>query len=268
MDNSSTEIQIEEPIDKTSTHRFRNLVAQIVYFKEIDSTNSFLKQKAQKDAAEEGLCIVASRQTAGRGRMDRTWHSPEEGLYFSILLKPNLALNFVSLITLMAAVATAESVEAFSHSPVDIKWPNDIIIERRKVSGILTEATFEKQKLGYVVVGIGVNLNQKTFPKELASQATSLYLESGQVIDREAFLLYLISRIDHWYGVLLTAPSAIVQRWQQLSTYAYGKEIFVEIDAKKVAVKTSGVEASGALRVETADGKVHILYGGEVLEGR
>lgn len=250
----------------------RNLNARLLHFDTLDSTNTFLKDYAQTavrkgEALVEGLCALADEQTAGRGRMGRCWHSPRvDGFYFSILLTPRLARAQVPLLTLMAAVATAEAIETVCPRPLDIKWPNDILIAQRKVAGILTEAGFEAQQLNYVVIGIGVNLNHRHFPDELHRTATSLYLEKNGEVDRELFLMHLINRLDQWYGVINTAAAAIIERWQQLSSFAYGKVIEVEERGQSVRARTCGLTPTGALLAQTADGELLTLYGGEVNE--
>src|SRR5947207_373235 len=129
----------------------RHFRAKILYFDAIHSTNTFLKEYAQSVEQldpREAVCAIADEQTAGRGRMGRSWHSPRgEGLYFSILLKPDLLPANAPLLTLMAAVATAETIESICAGLLDIKWPNDILINSRKVAGILTEASFESIRL-------------------------------------------------------------------------------------------------------------------------
>jgi BirA family biotin operon repressor/biotin-[acetyl-CoA-carboxylase] ligase len=248
----------------------RNFLARVHHFEMLDSTSTFLKEYAQNHSREssevlQGIGALADAQSAGRGRMGRAWHSPPgQGLYFSLLLKPEIISDSASLLTLMAAIATAEAIRSFSNCPLDIKWPNDILLGNRKVAGILTEASFTNAQLSYVVLGIGVNLNQKYFPAEIDRSATSLYLEARKEIDRDSFLRELLKRVDHWYGVLLTAPIGIVERWQQLSSFAHGKSIRVEIAGQPRQASTCGLSASGALRAKTADGQLITLIGSEV----
>jgi BirA family transcriptional regulator, biotin operon repressor / biotin---[acetyl-CoA-carboxylase] ligase len=245
--------------------------ARVLHFKSIDSTNTFLKEYAQKTGqdnlkSQEAICALADEQGGGRGRMGRSWHSPRgAGLYFSILLKPELASDHAPLFTLMAAVATLEAIEATCGGQLDIKWPNDILMNNRKVAGILTEASFESEKLNYAVLGFGVNLNQKSFPEEISHRATSLWMETKKSIDRDLFLSELLARIDQWYGMLMISPAQIIDRWQQLSSFTQGKSVIAEINGQRLHLTTRGLESNGALRAETDDGRTLILYGGEIL---
>ncbi|MEW6729865.1 MAG: biotin--[acetyl-CoA-carboxylase] ligase [Acidobacteriota bacterium] len=254
-----------------SEHPLRYFTARVLHFETIDSTSAFLKEQAQyanqQSSQLMGLCALAEEQTAGYGRMGRHWHSPRgEGFYFSMLLTPPLVANNAPLLTLMAAVASAEAIVATGARALDIKWPNDILIGKRKIAGIIAEASFEEQQLNYVVLGIGVNLNQKYFPAELDRRATSLYLEIHKRIEPAQFLAELLARIDHWYGVLISAPAGIAERWQHLSSFAQGRLIQVEHQGQHICARTCGLEPSGALRAQTADGQLLVLYGGEVTE--
>lgn len=252
------------------SYKGTHLSGEVQHFDSIDSTSTYLKAYAQQCLAtgaklSEGLAVLADQQTAGRGRLQRSWYSPPSGgFYFSLLLKPTIDVSRLTLLTLMAAVATAETIQAFCSQPLDIKWPNDILIARRKVSGILTEASFIGSSLDYVVVGIGVNLNQLNFPAELSQQATSLYLVTGTLVAQRQFLLALINQLDCWYGLLQATPSAILDRWQQLSSYAYNRSILVNIDNKLIKGVTSGLNAQGALTIKTSDHQLLTLYGSEI----
>jgi BirA family transcriptional regulator, biotin operon repressor / biotin---[acetyl-CoA-carboxylase] ligase len=247
-----------------------NLRVTVFQFESIGSTNTFLKERAQAIGYEnldsrEAICVLADEQTEGRGRMNRSWHSPRgEGLYFSILLKPRLAPRNAPLLTLMAAVATAEAITPFCQASLDIKWPNDILLNGKKAAGILTEASFESERLNYAVLGIGVNLNQSYFPEDIKESATSLYLECGTVIDRERFLFELINHIDVWYVALLNYPEKIIEKWERLSSFAWGKLIRTELEGRKVEARTCGLDNSGALRAEMEGGRTITLYGGEI----
>ena len=156
------------------------------YLSEIDSTNRYLKELAAT-GAPEGTVVIANKQSAGRGRLGRSFFSPEEkGIYMSILLRPEIELERAVLITSMAAVAVARAVERVSTIPAQIKWVNDIFINRKKVCGILTEAGIntEKGSLDYAVLGIGVNVGSMEFPAELKEIATSVSNECGKEVSK------------------------------------------------------------------------------------
>lgn len=258
---------------QTILQELQNFPARIFYFEEIDSTNTFLKKYAQACQHKgepleslEGIGAVADLQTAGRGRMQRLWHSPaKEGCYFSLLLTPKIEPTKYSLIPLMAAVATAEAIMASCPVKIDIKWPNDILIGKCKVAGILTESCFEASKLSYIVLGIGVNLSQKDFPPNLNRPATSLFLETGLTVDRDKFLTTLLEKIDNWYSLLKIASDNVVNKWESLSSFGKGKQIKLTLEGKQVSGVSVGLSLSGALQVKLSDERQIELYGNEIM---
>jgi BirA family biotin operon repressor/biotin-[acetyl-CoA-carboxylase] ligase len=150
----------------------QNFTAELRYFTELDSTNTYLKNYARQALAQgqpvEGIAALANAQTAGRGRLARQWHSVAGlGCYFSLLLTPPLAASQVLMLTLMAAVAVVDALQSLVALPYDIKWPNDILVNQHKLAGILTEASLEGDAINYAVIGIGINLNHSEFPEEL-----------------------------------------------------------------------------------------------------
>jgi BirA family biotin operon repressor/biotin-[acetyl-CoA-carboxylase] ligase len=253
-----------------------SFTAKIFHFEEIDSTNTFLKKYFQSEKAKtliteklshlEGVGALADFQSSGRGRMERKWVSPlGEGLYFSILLMPKIDFSNITLISLMTAIAVAETLMAFCDIKIDIKWPNDILINKKKVSGILIESAFDGNNLSYVIIGIGVNLLQKDFPPNLNLPATSLFLETGLIIEKEEFLLALVKHLAKWYKILMDQSDKIVDKWEELSSFAYGKKIKVKINSNEETVFTTmGLNFCGALKVKSIDGKECVLYGNEI----
>src|SRR5581483_2965854 len=167
---------------------------------EIDSTQRLARDLARA-GAEEGTCVVAEAQSAGRGRLGRTWHSPPgTNLYCSVVLRPPLAPAAVPQLALVAGVAVAAAVAETTTLSAEIKWPNDVLVGGRKVAGILTELEAELERVRFVIVGIGVNLNTTAFPAELAERATSLALASGRPVDRAAFTGRLLAALEERYG--------------------------------------------------------------------
>ena len=162
---------------------------EILYAPEMDSTNTHLKREAQARALATGSIAVCDRQTAGKGRLQRVWETPEPGesLTVSLLLRPKLPPEQWQLITLAAAVAAAAAIEDFRFAP-GIKWPNDVVLNGRKCVGILSELATDAAGDRFVVAGVGFNVNQKTFPEALSAKATSLCLEGGHAMDRCALL--------------------------------------------------------------------------------
>lgn len=215
--------------------------------------------------APEFTCVVADEQTSGRGRRDRTWHSsPGDGLYLSVLLRPLLAPEKLTLLSLLCAVAVAETVARYSVS-ADIKWPNDILINERKAGGILIEGTSVGSNAPQIIAGIGVNLNHQNFPPELREIATSLALECGRDIDPLVFRDQLLDNLVRWYEQLCQGgDDALLQRWQQLSSYAKGKAVTVTLDEEQITGITAGLTETGALRLRTDNNKMRIIMAGEI----
>ncbi|HEX8288969.1 MAG TPA: biotin--[acetyl-CoA-carboxylase] ligase [Pyrinomonadaceae bacterium] len=236
----------------------------ILRFEELESTNTEALNQARR-GAEEGLCIVARQQSAGRGRQGRTWISEKDaGLYFSIVLRPKIETRFLSLITLMTAVGVYETLKTLALQP-DIKWANDVHINGKKISGILAETTETSIGLA-VIVGIGVNLKSSNFPAEIAELATSIENETGESVDFERFLENLTASLNKFYQILNEEKdaAAIRQLWLERSSYSYGKPVKVALENEIVTGDTRGIEENGALRVELKNGEIRIIQAGDV----
>jgi BirA family biotin operon repressor/biotin-[acetyl-CoA-carboxylase] ligase len=234
------------------------------YFDSIDSTNTEALKHA-RTGADEGLCIVARQQTAGRGRQGRIWTSPPDaGMYLSIVLRPRLDAQRLPLITLAAAVAVFDTLAQLGVD-ADIKWPNDILVDEKKICGILAETTETERDLA-VIVGIGVNLSSQNFPSKLADTATSLESVLGQVVTFSEIEEPLLKFFDHWYRCLHEAQGAstITDEWASRSTYFRGKQVRVMLTNEAITGVTDGLEANGALRVRRDNSEVVIVNAGDV----
>jgi len=237
----------------------------IIKFESIGSTNTEAMNQA-KHGADEGLCIVAREQSAGRGRYGRVWVSEKDaGLYFSLVLRPQLAPRFLPLITLAAAVAVHDALESAFGLNCDIKWVNDLHVGDKKISGILAETTETDSGLA-VIVGIGINLKASNFPPEVADTATSVETETGNVPSLDQFLPSLTSSLgiscDLLYGA--DGPQKTCEAWTARSSYASGKEVRVVSLGEEIRGITDGIEENGALRLRTSDGSIKIINAGEV----
>ena len=237
----------------------------ILRFDSIDSTNLEAMRQARA-GAPEGLCIVAREQALGRGRLDRSWQSPKDaGLYFSIVLRPQLKLNAWPLITLMAALAVSDTLRQLFGLSTDIKWPNDVCLGDRKLCGILAE-TFETETGPACVLGIGINLRKAAFPPELEALATSIEGATRLVPDTEALLQALQRHLAYRYERLQETDGApsVLRDWMAASSYAFGKNVRVDAGAEVFAGVTQGLEEDGALRVEVANGEIKVVRAGDV----
>jgi BirA family biotin operon repressor/biotin-[acetyl-CoA-carboxylase] ligase len=240
-----------------------NWLSKIRRFDSLDSTNLEAARQAVAGASE-GLGILANEQTAGRGRLQRQWISPKgAGLYFSILLKPRIDQRTWPLITLMAAIAVHDALLEACALQTDIKWPNDILVNNRKLCGILAE-TIDTDRA--VILGIGINLTNAAFPPELRDTATSVDAAIGKSASFEAVLQALIRTLERYY-MILQSPNGVeetIQKWSERSSYAEGKKIVVSNGNEILEGTTRGLESDGALRLETADGEIKIVRAGDV----
>jgi BirA family biotin operon repressor/biotin-[acetyl-CoA-carboxylase] ligase len=241
---------------------------RILRYESLPSTNTEVARLAQP-GAEEGLTIVADEQTAGRGRLQRSWSSPKgAGLYCSVLLRPAFAPDRWPLLTFVAALATGDALLEASEVITDIKWPNDLLANERKICGILAEG-IETPAGRAVIVGIGINLTDDAFPSELASVATSVASE-GRRPERETILAALLKALARWYALLHEPDGAekIVAAWVSRSSYAEGKLVQVTNGDEVVQGVTCGVESDGALRLRTTGGGLQLIRAGDVTSVR
>ena len=236
----------------------------ILRFDSIDSTNIEALKQARL-GADEGLTVIARRQTAGRGRQARTWASPEDaGLYLSVVLRPRVEARYLPLITLSVAVAVFDSLKDLGLEP-DIKWPNDVLVNDKKICGILAETA--ETNLGLAVIaGIGINLRSDNFPPELVETATSIESELGRPATSSKLESKVLRFLDHWYERLTDpdGPKLVVGEWSKRSTYAAGKRVRVMISSDVIVGVTNGLEPDGALRVLLENGMLHIVHAGDV----
>ena len=237
----------------------------ILRFDEIDSTNTEALNQARR-GADEGLCVVARRQTAGRGRHGRAWISEKDaGLFFSIVLRPPLEMRFLPLVTLMSAAAVHDALETLYKIDCDIKWVNDIHVRGKKICGILAETTETAKGLA-VVVGIGINLKSTNFPPEIAATATSIEAETNQIPAVETLLqkltFYLSSFCESLYGA--DGTEKIRDEWIKRSSYAFGKRVRVVLENETIHGTTAGIEENGALRVRRDSGEIRTIHAGDV----
>ena len=248
----------------------RRLGTTIHHFLETGSTNDAARQLAEQ-GAPEGTLVLAEKQTQGRGRLGRSWLSESSaGIYASILLRPVLKPHDAAVLTLVAAVAASEAIEQACGLKTDIKWPNDLLLSGRKCCGILSEMQVEKDEIRYVIVGIGINVNHSVFPEELGQRATSLCIEGKQTYSRVAVLCEFLRRFELLYDDLHRGNrSAILRRWVDRSSFAFGKQVMVDLGSgKKVEGQTAGLSELGNLKVKLADGRMEEVMSGDIVAWR
>ena len=238
------------------------------WFESVASTNDVAARLADS-GAEEGTTVVAEMQTAGRGRHGRVWFSPAgAGLYVSIIVRPRPSLSKgehpATLLTLAAGVAIAEAVRVTTGLPAEIKWPNDIVIARRKLAGILTEAAVHGSSPQFVVLGFGVNLQPAAYPPELGSRVTSIGAETSRPVDRAFVLAEILAAISSRYADLCEGRfDAILTAWRQLAVGVPGARVEWDSPAGVVRGRAEDIDRQGALIVNVG-GKIERIVAGEV----
>lgn len=241
----------------------------IYHFFKTDSTNRVAMELGFADTPE-GAVILAEEQTAGKGRAGRNWHSERAtGIYVTLLLRPKLAPVQAPLLTMMAGISAHTAVQAASGLPVDLKWPNDLLIGGKKVGGILTEMHAETNSVRFVIVGVGLNVNQEKFPGELGAIATSLRVETGKPQSRLQVLVRLLREFETDYNRLQReGASSVVEHFEKISSYAKNKRVRVTNGAESFTGVTAGLAPEGLLQVKRDDGKIVTVIAGDVTEAR
>jgi BirA family biotin operon repressor/biotin-[acetyl-CoA-carboxylase] ligase len=237
---------------------------EICLLAEAASTNTLAMEMASRGAVE-GTTVIAETQTGGKGRLGRRWISPKGNLYLSIVLRPNIPMHKAPLITLMGAVAVTRAIRKTCEVQAAIKWPNDILISGRKVSGLLTEMSAEQDRIRHIVLGIGVDVNMEMgeLPADVMTLATTLAGETGQKIDRAALLRQILRELDHWYQVFLGQEADVLKEWKNLNM-TIGKRVIVSGAGEMLEGLAQGIDDDGRLIVERGDGSVRHVAAGDV----
>jgi len=241
------------------------------WYEEVGSTNDVAKELADEGALH-GEVVIAERQSAGRGRRGRSWSSPpRKNLYLSVVLRPDLPPARAPEVTLLAAVAVCQAVRRAGVASAAIKWPNDVLASGRKLAGVLTEMAAEVERVQWLVVGIGVNVNAAAddFPDELRELATSLLIERGDPVPRALFAAALLTALEEWLDRHAAEGFAPVRAaWREMSD-TLGREVRVRVGSADQVGLAEDVDETGALLVRTASGLERVVAGDvEMLRGR
>ncbi|MDO5520393.1 MAG: biotin--[acetyl-CoA-carboxylase] ligase [bacterium] len=241
------------------------MLDELVYDQEIDSTNNKAKQIGNEGDARQ-LLFLADVQTEGRGRRGRNWSNPKAtNIAMTYKLHPNIQPQNASRITLVAAIAIVEAIKEVTGLEAKIKWPNDIIIDRHKVCGILTEMSSESDFIHYVVVGIGINVNGEEFPEEIKHIATSLYLQGKKKVDRAALVVAVIKAFETYYKLFLKTED-LSNMTSQYNSYLVhnGHQVKIISSTDTLEGVAEGINAKGGLLVRLDDGTQKEVISGEV----
>lgn len=237
---------------------------EIIYFDSIDSTNSYAKKEANE--LKDGTVILSEEQTTGRGRRGREWSSPKgTGIWMSLVLKPNIPPTEGVRMTQIAAAAVCKSIRQMTSLDALIKWPNDIVVNGKKICGILTEMAGELNEIRYIVVGIGINVNTSSFSDELKNVATSLLIESNSKIDRKKLVVNILENFETLYNTYINGSNFdealnIVKKYSAI----LGKEIKIVQGNRERIAKAIDIDREGLLLVEMKDGTRELISSGEI----
>jgi len=235
-------------------------------FEQTTSTNDVI-EKLARDGVKEGVVVFAESQTRGRGRLGRKWISPaHKGLWFSVLLRPDLRPQEATQLTVASATALRRAIQTETGLKPEIKWPNDILIRGKKVAGILTELSAELDKVRHAILGIGidVNLDAGEFPADLKKNATSLKVETGETISRAELATAILRELDFDYARICAGRfPEVADEWEVHCT-TIGKNVTVQIGGRKIRGRAESLDDDGALLLRTEHGRLETIFGGDV----
>jgi BirA family biotin operon repressor/biotin-[acetyl-CoA-carboxylase] ligase len=235
-------------------------------YDEVDSTQ-IIAQRLAEEGAGEGTLVIAEQQNAGRGRMGKPWHSPKgKGIWMSLVLRPTIPIHFTPQLTLLTAVAVCRAIRKVTALPVAIKWPNDLLIEKRKICGILLESTAEDERLRYVIAGIGisVNLKEDDYPEQLKAIATSLRLASGHKVDRIQIIKHVWEEFEALYDLYQEKGFEPIRTAWEALTMSLGSTVRANTPKGPIEGTALSIDEMGALVVKLADGEMVKLYSAEI----
>jgi BirA family biotin operon repressor/biotin-[acetyl-CoA-carboxylase] ligase len=251
----------------TGASRPRIIGRDIQVFQETNSTND-VAEKLARDGVAEGVVVFAEAQTKGRGRLGRKWMSPaRKGLWFSVLLRPNLHPLETTQLTVISATALRRAIKSVCNLNAEIKWPNDILLGGKKAAGILTELSAETDRVRHVIIGIGVdvNLDAAEFPTELKKIATSLKAESGGKISRAELAVEILRELDADYARVRAGKFAEVADEWESACATIGKNVTVHVGDRQFRGRAESLDDDGALLVRTEHGHLERVIGGDVM---
>jgi BirA family biotin operon repressor/biotin-[acetyl-CoA-carboxylase] ligase len=244
-----------------------NFIGKNLHYQEVvQSTQKIASQLVYEDAPE-GTVVIAEEQLSGRGRLNRSWHSPKyTGIWMSMIIRPKIALTKTPQLTLLTAVAVVQAIEEVTGLLPEIKWPNDILIDGKKVTGILTELQAEADQVQSLIIGIGINVNQQKtdFPEELQEKASSLLIEKGEPILRADLIRTIFMIFERLYLLYLEKGFLPIKLLWESYAVSIGKELKARTLTGVIEGKALGITNDGVLLLEDRDGTVHHIYSADI----
>ncbi|MFW6264612.1 MAG: biotin--[acetyl-CoA-carboxylase] ligase [Bacillota bacterium] len=261
----------------------KEIAREIITFDKVDSTNTKAKEIARKGDFKSGTVLLAEEQSKGKGRLGRSWYSPPgTGLFLSVLLKPKLPPLKAPFLTIVASLAVVEAIEKLDNNikplsstkkkkiqdnlleGLEIKWPNDILFNKKKISGILSEMNADLDIINYAVVGIGINVNQEFFPEDIKEIASSLKVEYGEKVNRKKLLKFLLGSFEKFYFLLLEGKDRLLlEKWKDYLDIIDKKVSIINND-DKIRGRVVNISKRGELILIDEDGQLHTFWAGDV----
>jgi BirA family transcriptional regulator, biotin operon repressor / biotin---[acetyl-CoA-carboxylase] ligase len=264
--------RITKKPDKISSNEIQlglktEMMGRNIHFEESVTSTQKIAQGLANDGVPEGTIVVADQQTNGRGRMSRAWYSPSgTGIWMSMIIRPNIPVNNTPQLTLLTAVAIVQAIEELTPLKPDIKWPNDILINGKKVVGILTELQAEADQVHSVIIGTGINVNQKIedFPEELQNIATSIHIETGTTWERAQFIQTILLKLEGLYSLYLSQGFKPIKLLWEGYAISLNKKMIARTLNGAIEGKAIGIDDNGVLLIETNDGVIERIYSADI----
>ncbi|WP_040208390.1 biotin--[acetyl-CoA-carboxylase] ligase [Neobacillus jeddahensis] len=244
-----------------------NIIGSNIYYEESVESTQKIAHHLSSENVPEGTVIIAEEQRSGKGRMNRTWYSPKyTGIWMSLILRPNIPLNNAPQLTLLTAVAIVQAIEEETGLQTEIKWPNDILLNGKKVTGILTELQAEADRIHSIIIGIGINVNQKMddFPSELQDKASSLSIEKGEDISRSGLIRCIFKNFERLYLLYLEQGFFPIKLLWEGYAISLGKNLKARTLTNVIEGKALGITDEGVLKLEDETGFVHHIYSADI----
>lgn len=238
----------------------------IIHYETVDSTQIEAKKFA-RNQAPEGTLVIAEEQTQGRGRMAREWHSSKKkGIWMSLIIRPKLPLEKAPQFTLLTAIAVAKAIEEVTQLRPEIKWPNDILLDGKKVTGILTEVQGEPDHINYLVIGIGINVNhtQDDFPEDVRDIATSLSIQANNSVSRVALIQSIMHYFEEYYQLYVEQGFVPLKPIWEKYAISIGKEIIARTVSGNIYGKAIGITDEGVLKLADDQGNIQLIYSADI----
>lgn len=242
-------------------------IGQNIQYEEAVESTQKVAQRLANENVPEGTVVIAEEQLSGKGRLGRQWHSPKyTGIWMSLILRPNIPLPKAPQLTLLTAVAVVQAIEDQTGLVPEIKWPNDILINGKKLTGILTELQAEADQIHSIIIGIGINVNQQLqdFPSELHPIATSLSIETGEKISRARLIRSIFTKFETMYMCYLDEGFLPIKLLWESYAVSIGKHIKARTLTAVIEGKALGITDEGVLQIEDKSGKIHHVYSADI----